>query len=179
MAAFWLSENIGFHRIAATVVGFIGALIILRPGIIEVSAAALSTLGAAALFSAALIGTKKLAATENANAMVFYLYSLMIPFAAIGALHGWVAPAIADIPLLLALGICTVGAQQSQTRAFKVAPASLVVIINYIQLPFIALLAWLFFRQSTDIWTWIGAAVICISTYFLAKLERSSEKPKC
>ena len=171
LAVIWLAERPGLHRWSATVVGFAGALIILRPGVIEISFAALATLFAAAAFSAALIGSKKLTATENPNAMVFYLYTLMIPCAALGAYFNWTTPGLADIPLLVALGVCTVGAQQCQTRAFRAAPASLVVIINYVQLPMIALLGWLIFGQSTDIWTWIGAAVICSSTYYVSYRE--------
>jgi drug/metabolite transporter (DMT)-like permease len=54
-----------------------------------------------------------------------------------------------------------------------------VVIVNYIQLPLIALLAWLIFSQSTDIWTWAGAAVICGSTYYISYREsRARRKPK-
>ena len=78
LAAVWLAERPGLHRITATIVGFAGALIILRPGIVEVSAPALAALFAAAMFSGALIGSKMLTATENPNAMVFYLYTLMI-----------------------------------------------------------------------------------------------------
>ena len=73
--------------------------------------------------------------------------------------------------MLLALGLCTIGAQQCQTRAFRAAQASLVVIVNYVQLPLIALLGFLVFGQSTDIWTWVGAAVICGSTYYAGYRE--------
>lgn len=170
-AAIWLSEHPGPHRMVATAVGFAGALIILRPGLIDVSTPALATLFAAAAFSGALIGTKKLTATENPNAMVFYLYTLMIPLAAIPAFLDWTGPGWKDVPLLLALGICTIGAQQCQTRAFRAAQASLVVIVNYVQLPLIAVLAWIFFGQSTDIWTWVGGAVICASTYYVSYRE--------
>jgi drug/metabolite transporter (DMT)-like permease len=89
----------------------------------------------------------------------------------LGAYFNWTPPGLDDVPLLLALGICTVGAQQCQTRAFRVAPASLVVIVNYVQLPLIALLGWMIFGQSTDLWTWIGAAVICSSTYYVSYRE--------
>ena len=143
---------------------------------IEISFSAVATLVAAASFSAALIGSKKLTATESPNAMVFYLYTLMIPCAAIGAFFHWTPPGVGDIPLLVALGVCTVGAQQCQTRAFRVAPASVVVIVNYVQLPMIALLGWMVFGQSTDLWTWIGAAVICSSTYYVSYRE-SQRKP--
>lgn len=102
---------------------------------------------------------------------MFYLYTLMIPPAAIGAFFDWTNPSWSDAPMLLALGICTIGAQQCQTRAFRAAQASLVVIVNYVQLPVIALLGFLVFGQSTDIWTWAGAAVICGSTYYAGYRE--------
>jgi drug/metabolite transporter (DMT)-like permease len=179
LAAIWLTERPGLHRWSATIVGFAGALIILRPGMIEISTAALATLFAAAMFSGALIGSKMLTSTENPNPMVFYLYTLMIPPAAVGAIWGWKTPGLDDIPLLVALGLCTVGAQQCQTRAFRVAPASLVVIVNYIQLPLIALFGWMIFSQSTDIWTWAGAAVICTSTYYVSYREgRNSQRAR-
>ena len=178
LAAIMLSERPGVHRWSATVVGFAGALIILRPGVIDISLAAIATLFAAAAFSAALIGSKKLTATENPNAMVFYLYTLMIPCAAIGAYFNWTPPGVDDVPLLFALGLCTVGAQQCQTRAFRAAPASLVVIVNYVQLPLISLLGWMIFDQSTNLFTWMGAAVICLSTYYVSYREgrRAAEK---
>ena len=63
------------------------------------------------------------------------------------------------------------------------APASLVVIVNYVQLPLIALFGWLIFAQSTDLWTWAGAAVICTSTYYVSYREgrsgRISADNKC
>ncbi len=170
-AAIWLNERPGVHRWAATYMGLVGALIILRPGFIEISFAALATILAAALFSVTLICTKTLTGTENPNAIVFYLYTLMIPPAAIGAFFDWATPSLSNVPMLLALGLCTIGAQQCQTRAFRAAQASLVVIVNYVQLPLIALLGFLAFGQSTDIWTWAGAAVICGSTYYAGYRE--------
>lgn len=170
-AAVWLAERPGPHRWAATFAGLVGALIILRPGLIEISFPALATIFAAATFAVALTCTKSLTRTENPNAVVFYLYTLMIPPAAVSLFWGWSNPVLGDLPLLIALGLCTIGAQQCQTRAFRVAPASLVVIVNYIQLPLIALLGYLLFDQTTDIWTWAGAAVICVSTYYVGYQE--------
>ena len=170
-AAIWLAERPGSHRWTATLLGLVGALIVLRPGYIEISFAALATLFAAATFAVALICTTALTRTENPNAMVFYLYTLMIPPAAVTMIWDWTTPALSDAPMLLALGLCTVGAQQCQTRAFRAAQASLVVIVNYVQLPLIALLGYLAFGQSTDIWTWAGAAVICGSTYYVSYRE--------
>ena len=170
-AALLLRETVGLHRWAATIIGFAGALIIIRPGVVELSLPALATLFAAAAFSLALIATKSLVGTEDPNAVVFYLYTLMIPIAVGPAIADWTPLAWGQVPWLLALGVLTVGAQQCSTRAFKAAPASVVMPLHFLQLPMIAVLAFVAFDQTSDIWTWVGAAVICASTYYITLRE--------
>lgn len=177
-AALFLGERVGVHRWTATVVGFMGALIIIRPGLIEISLPALATLFAAAMFSLALVATKSLVATEAPNAVVFYLYTLMIPFATPAAIVDWAPLAWTLAPWLFALGVATIGAQQCSTRAFKAAPASVVIPLHFLQLPLIAALAFLALGQTVDIWTWAGAAVICASTYYIVRRERRTAPPR-
>ncbi len=163
-AALLLRERVAPGHWVATAVGFLGALIIIRPGMVGLGLPALATLWAAASFSLALVMTKSLTRTENPNAIVFYLYALMVPFAAGPAALDWQPITASSLPWLAALGAMTVGAQQCSTRAFVAAPANVVVPIHYVQLPLIAVLAYLMFGQSVDLWTWIGAAVIIGST---------------
>ena len=172
-----LRESVGLHRWSATIVGFVGALIIIRPGLIDLSLPALATLFAAAAFSLALTATKALVGTEDPNAVVFYLYTLMIPFAVGPALADWAPVGWAQAPWLLALGVTTVGAQQCSTRAFKAAPASVVMPLHFLQLPLIAVLAYFAFGQTSDIWTWVGAAIICASTYYITLRESRRARP--
>lgn len=170
-AALFLRERVGPHRWAATAVGFLGALIILRPGVVPVGLPALSTIAAAALFASSHVATKSLTGTEHPNAVVFYLYFLMIPVAAGPAAWHWTMPTIEHLGWFVALGVVTVGAQQGATRAFANAPASVVMPVSYLQLPMVAAVAWLAFGQTASLWTWLGAAVICTSTYSLARRE--------
>lgn len=176
IAAVALRERVGLHRWSATVVGFLGALVIIRPGMIELGTPAIATLGAAAAFSIALVTTKALVRTEDPNAVVFYLYTLMIPFAIVPAAIDWDPVTWDHAPSLLLLGVATVGAQQCSTRAFKVAPASVVVPVHYLQLPMIAILAFIVFGQSVEGWTWAGAAVICAATYYITIRERKAQR---
>ncbi len=173
-ASLLLRERVAPDHWIATVVGFLGALIIIRPGIVDLGLPALATIWAAASFSLALVMTKSLTRTEAPNAIVFYLYALMIPFAAGPAALNWQPITTASLPWLAALGAMTVGAQQCSTRAFVAAPANVVVPIHYLQLPLIAVLAYFVFGQSVDLWTWVGAAVIIGSTYYVTR--RSSRR---
>lgn len=173
-AAIFLRERVALDQWIATIVGFAGALIIIRPGMVGLSWPALATLGAAASFSLALVITKSLTRTEHPNAIVFYLYALMIPFALGPALFEWRAVTWNSVPWLIALGVLTVAAQQCSTRAFVAAPANIVAPLHYLQLPLIAILAYLIFAQSVDLWTWVGAAVICAATYYVSRRSGKS-----
>ena len=173
-AGLLLREKVAADQWIATALGFAGALIIIRPGMVGLGLPALGTIAAAGSFSLALVMTKSLTRTENPNAIVFYLYALMVPFAAGPAAADWAPLSWSSAPWLALMGVMTVGAQQCSTRAFVAAPANVVVPIHYLQLPLIAVLAYFIFGQSVDIWTWVGAAVICASTYYVTR--RSSRK---
>lgn len=171
MAALFLREKVRPLRWGATVVGFLGALIVIRPGVVPVGLPALATLGAAALFAASHVATKSLTETEHSNAIVFYLYFLAIPLAVGPAAFAWTMPGPAELAWFAVLGVVTIGAQQGVTRAFANAPASLVTPVSYLQLPMIAGLGYLAFGQPVSPWTWVGAGVIATSTTFLARRE--------
>ena len=168
-AALLLRERVAPDHWIATAAGFVGALIVIRPGLVGLGLPALATIWAAASFSLALVMTKSLTRTEDPNAIVFYLYALMIPFAAGPAALDWRPVTASSVPWLAALGALTVAAQQCSTRAFVAAPASVVVPVHYLQLPLIAALAYVVFGQSVDRWTWVGAAVIVGATYYVTR----------
>lgn len=137
-AGLLLREKVAADQWIATALGFAGALIIIRPGMVGLGLPALGTIAAAGSFSLALVMTKSLTRTENPNAIVFYLYALMVPFAAGPAAADWAPLSWSSAPWLALMGVMTVGAQQCSTRAFVAAPANVVVPIHYLQLPLIA-----------------------------------------
>lgn len=167
----FLGEAVGPQRWAALLLGFAGVLVILRPGIVEVTTPALSALASAALFAAGHAIARGLGRTEKANAMVFYLYALATPMALVPALFDWHAPGWSDMGWLALLAALTLGAQQGLTRALIAAPAGVVMPFNFLQLPFVAFFGLFLFGELSDLWTWTGAVVIFGSSYYIARRE--------
>ena len=171
LAALALGERVGIHRWGATVVGFAGALVIVRPGIIEVGLATVAVLYTAVAYGAGNIVTKALTRTDSSNAVVFYHFVLMTLVSAVPAALVWRTPTLAELPWILGFGVLSALAQQCVTRSYAAAPASVVTPFNYLKLPFVAAVAFLWIGETPDPWTWLGAAVIFASTWFTAHRE--------
>ena len=174
-AAIALGEAVGARRWIALMVGFAGALIVIRPGFAEISWALAVMMLCAVTFAVSNVYTRFLAITEDANAMVFYNYLLMGVLAAPPAFADWRTPEWEDAPVLIVLGVVTFLAQQSFTRSFVFAPPAVVMPAYYLQLPFAAVIGWFAFDEAPDIWIWAGAAVICGSTYYIIRLDQRSQ----
>jgi len=166
-----LGERVGLRRWSALVIGFLGALIIIRPGIIEVSWTAIGVLVTSALYALVNTTTKSLATTEDSNKIVFFVFFLMMLVGLGPAILTWRPIAFAHIPWIIALGIFSSLATQGVTRALAVADASVVMPFNFLKLPFAALLGLIFFAEVPDFWTGMGAAVIFSGTYYIARRE--------
>ena len=171
MLAIGIGEEVGARRWGAIVVGFAGALVILRPGFVEMSLATLALCYVAVSYGASNASTRALALTENTNAVVFYQFALVVPLAAIPAALEWVTPRWADVPMILAFGVLSLISMQCMTRGLAHAPASVTAPLFYLQLPLVALLAFLWYLETPDIWVWVGSAAICGSGYFIVRTE--------
>ena len=170
-AAMFLGERVGWRRWSATAVGFLGALIVLRPGAVPISAEAMMVLGSAAFYGGAVVMIKLLTRTDAALPIAFYSNLLMGVIALVPTIFLWKGPALSDIPLLLALAAIGTAAPYCFTRALVNLDASVVAPLDFLRLPFTALAAWLIFAEVPDRWTWIGAAVIFGSTTYVARRE--------
>lgn len=170
-AVILLGEVVRARRWTATVIGFLGAMIVLRPGFIELGTAHALVIASAALagFNATLV--KQLTRTESANAIVTYMTLYIIPMSLIPALFVWVMPPWHTVPWIVLLGLVATLGHQALTRAFAATDTSLVMSFDFGRLPFVAVIAWLAFDESPDIWTWIGAAVIVGSSVYIARRE--------
>ncbi len=175
IAAIALREPVGVKRWIALMVGFAGALIVIRPGFAELSWGVAVMMLCAVTFAVSNVFTRFLAMTEDANAVVFYNYLLMGLLAAPLALADWHTPEWQDAPVLIVLGVVTFLAQQSFTRSCVFAPPAVVMPAYYLQLPFGAVIGWFVFNETPDIWIWAGAAVICGSTYYIIRLDQKAQ----
>jgi drug/metabolite transporter (DMT)-like permease len=173
LAALILKEAVNGARWIAVIAGFVGLLVIVRPGVVAVELATVLVLLSAFSYAVSNICVKRLMTTDTANQSVFYFNLLMLPIALIPALFVWVTPALADLPLFVAIGVNGTIAVYAYARSFTLADASAVMPFDFLRMPMAATAAFLLFSETGDIWTWVGSVIIFASSYFLA---RSSSK---
>jgi len=166
-----LGEVVRLRRWAATVVGFVGVLVILRPGAEAISDTSLIVLAASVFMASAGIAIKKLSRTETNNAIVAYMVIFMTPMALVPALFVWTTPAWSALPWLVAMGGFATLAHQCLTRAFRAADASALMPFDYARLPFTALVGYFAFGQVVGVWTWIGGGIIAAAGLYIAHRE--------
>jgi drug/metabolite transporter (DMT)-like permease len=172
LAVVVLHEIVRVRRWSATIIGFLGAMLILRPGFAEVTLAhwlvLLSSLAGA--FGAILV--KQLTRVDDANTIVTVMTLIVSPVALVLAIPVWQWPATwTDWALIVALGFCAMAGHQVLTRAYKLLDTSLVMTLDFARLPIAALLSWIIFAEVPDIWTWIGGAIIASASIYTARRE--------
>ena len=172
-AALFLGEQVGPRRALVVATGFVGALIVIRPGLNEFSPAVLFVFLSVVFYVATHLITKALAGEVSGSLLVFHMNLLMAPLGLICVFlfTGWTAPEWSDAPWLMVIGVTGALAHIFMTRAFRAADASFVEPIDFMRLPLTALFGWFLFRETSDIWTWIGAAIIFAAVIWNARVE--------
>ncbi len=177
MAVLLLSERVDRRRWLATLVGFFGILVILRPGMEAVQPAALAAIGAAVCAAGVIVLIKKLAATENATAVLFYASLFSLIATAPGAAVVWQSPPMWDVAVVSAVALCAIGSQYFNFRAMRIAEASAVIPFDYFRLPFAGLLGFALFGEVPDVYTVVGAVFIIGATLDISLHARRKSAP--
>jgi drug/metabolite transporter (DMT)-like permease len=169
---FFLGERVGLFRWSAVVVGFIGVLLVARPGgewnVLGVA------LGLAAAFFNAVLGTmlRLLGRTENPATLTFYLLLAGVLLLAPLMPFVWKAPAPNEIGLLIGVGVSGICMQLLITTAFKYAPAALASVFSYTQIVWASVYGWALFGEWPAANILLGAAVIIGSSIVVILRER-------
>jgi len=175
-AGLFLGETVRARRWMATLIGFIGAMIILRPGAAALTEGAWLAMAASVALSVTVLSIKALSRTEAPNTIVLVNAFLMTLFSLIPALFVWTWPSPTLIAWMVLAGIVAFGIQQSLTRAFAAAEATAVLPFDFARLLFTALIGFIAFGEAPDLWTWVGGAVIVASTVYIAHRESVAER---
>jgi len=170
-AVLWLGETVRVRRWAAVVVGFIGVLVIVRPGTAGFTAGSLVAVGAAVLSSLVAIQIKQLTRVDSADTVVLYTYVFWVPLSLVPALFVWVWPTGSAWLWLLATGVLGTVGQLLWTRALRLGEVSALTPISFLQLPLVTLFGWLLFNETVDRWTIIGAGIILAANAYIAHRE--------
>jgi len=175
-AALFLGEIVRVRRWGATLIGFVGAIIIVRPAGLDIGMASVLALAASAFMAGAALSVKSLSRTDSPNTIVLYMGLLMTPLSLIPALLYWTQPTLEHLPWFLGLGLFATTGQLSMARSFAAADASAVLPFDFSRLIFAAMLGFLFFAETPDVWTWTGAAIIFTATLYTAHRETQLDK---
>ncbi len=165
-AAIALKEPLYVHRWIAVILGFVGVLIVIRPGFAEIHIGMLIALAAAVLFGGVDVTTRFLSGRDSVKVILVYGFVLQLPIAAVPTALTWVTPGFGDLPAVVGFMVSALSAQVCITRSFAAAEASLVSPVLYLRLPLVAAIGFFFYGELPSVWTWVGAAVLFASTYY-------------
>jgi len=173
-AAFVLRERMDLSRWAGLIVGFAGALIVVRPGAGEMSLGIWLAMVSASTWGAALVLIKVQSRTESSLTIAIYAAVLLLPFNGAGALFFWSWPSLEMLLWMAGIGIFGTLGQIALGNAFRHADATVVLPFDFTKLIWAALVGYLLFGEVPGLWTWVGGTVIFASSMFMAYRERAS-----
>ena len=172
-----LGERFTFARGIAVLMGFIGAIIILRPGASVIHPAALVVLGASFLYAFAHTYTKKLSGLDRPLTILFYMMLIQLALGLWPALSRWVTPSPHLWPWILSIGLTALIAQYCLTRALALADAIVVMPMDFLRMPLIAVVGLVAYGEYVSPWVFIGAAVIVAGLLYSLQAERRRTAP--
>jgi drug/metabolite transporter (DMT)-like permease len=171
-----LGERVGPRRWAGIIVGFLGAIVIIRPGYGMMQLPALFPLGAACLYAFYQISTRFLGRTDNAMTTLFYtatsgtaILTSLVPLY-------WIAPDTEGWLMMIALGVTSNLGHFSMIKAYEHAPAPTVVPFTYANLLWMTLFGYILFSDLPDLWTISGACIVAGSGLYIFHRENKPGK---
>ena len=176
-ATIFLGEIIKVRRIVAIVIGFIGMLIIVQPGVNSFSFGIMLAIIAALAHSLNALIVKKLTLTETPQAIITWMVIILIPITLIPALVVWEWPSFETWLYLWGIAIVGSLAHFLWTKSCSMADITSLQPIEFIKLPIIALLGWIIFSEIPGTWTWVGGLIIFISTIYISHREAKATNP--
>jgi drug/metabolite transporter (DMT)-like permease len=173
--AFWaallLGERLTRPRLITILLGMVGLVIILRPGLQGVHPAAFAVLASAVGFALAHTLTRRLAQNDTPLCILFYMTLIQLPLGLIPSLTNWVTPTVALWPWLLLVGFGALTAHYCVTRALLLADVTVVMPMDFLRLPLIAIVGTLFYQEAFDPLVLLGAAVMLLGNWINLSAE--------
>jgi len=166
-----LREKVGFRRWLAVFVGFIGALIIIRPGFSEIDTGTIYAIAAGTIYAFYMIATRKL--SGSAPPLVTLTFTALLGAIIMSAWvpSVWVPPSHVDWSLMAAMGACAALGHFLLIKAFDHAPASVIAPFGYSEIIMATIIGFVVFGDFPDTMTWLGVGVIILSGVYISMRE--------
>ncbi len=178
LAAIVLKEAIKGARAVAILGGFIGAAIIIRPGMVEFNIGIFFVLGVVCVQTWNPINRRLLSQSEHPDTVAVWTQLIVLPLAMIPAFFFWTTPTLELLGWMAAIGLLEMLNQRVLARAYVQGETVVVLALHYTRLPLAAIVGYLMFGEVAEIWIWVGGAVIACAALYLAHHERLSERKK-
>jgi len=166
-----LGERVGPRRWAAVVVGFVGVLVMTRPGAEAFRPEALYILAAALCYALTMLVTRRLARSDTTPAIMLSNICISIPLCALALPFGWRTPGAMDFLLLALLGLVGGIGMYFMTQAYRYAPAAVIAPFDYTALLWGTLFGWLIWQELPGTSVWLGAAIVVASGLYIVHRE--------
>ncbi len=173
LSPFILGEIVGYRRWLAVIIGFIGSLIVIRPGLIEFNLATLAALGTGFFYGIYFIITRKLHTADSplltlliTGVVGAIILSAYMPFS-------WIEPNPNQWLFMFCIGLCASVGHFFLILSLKYADASKLAPFSYFEIVTNVIIGYYFFSDFPDIWTWVGLLIIINSGIYISIRERS------
>ncbi len=162
-----LKERLTGIGLLSAAIGFVGILIVARPDPANISTGLVAAASCAVFFALTAIFTRKLTRTQSITTILFFLTTMQAVFGLICAGYdGDIAvPSLQTLPWVILIGCAGLLAHFCLTKALSIAPASIVMPIDFVRLPTIALVGMLLYNEPLEVWVFVGAAIIFAANY--------------
>lgn len=163
-----LGEKLTLTRAIAGIIGFIGILIVARPDMAGLNAGVMAAASCAIFFALSIMWTKKLTRSHSITCILFYLTTMQLVLGLLASGYdGDIAlPSANGLPLVVLIGAAGLMAHFCLTNALSLAPATVVVPIDFARLPAIAVVGMLLYNEAIDFWIFAGASIIFAGNYY-------------
>lgn len=176
LAAMFLGDALPLRRIAALAAGFVGLMLAVRPGFVEVGPGQIMVIVSAGFWAATILIVRQLGRTDSSTTQLFFAALFLTPINGLAALVVWQAPSWHDLGVMFAAASIGTAALWLYSEALRQADLTAVMPLDFTKILWAALFGWMFFGENPDIWTFAGGGVIFAAAMALTLAERRAER---